>query len=395
MEICSSQPIGIYVHIPYCIKKCPYCDFNSYTTGNSSIPESEYTNALIKELEFYVGELSLLSKPCKSIFFGGGTPSLFSPESFSLIIEQINKFFLLSKNTEITIEANPGSIHEDLGKEKLKSFRNAGINRLSMGVQSFSNEKLKFLGRVHTAEDTCNAIENVIEAGFDNFNLDLMFAVGTEKLHGWSFDLEKAASFNPTHISAYGLTIEPGTEFGTLAKRKALTLCKDSAQADMYKFTQTFLEERGYKQYEISNYAKHGFECRHNLGYWLGSNYLGLGAGACGFYKKDTTTPGIRWTNIKNPQKYISTATRDGAAHQEKEVLSLEQAKLETLLLRLRTTYGLDIEDYNSAFGEEFFTKHEQTLSKLKNQKLIEIEDDTISLTKEGFLFADYVITSF
>ncbi|MBF8303330.1 MAG: Heme chaperone HemW, partial [Candidatus Dadabacteria bacterium] len=233
---------GVYVHIPYCVKKCPYCDFNSYGVGRR-IPEKEYTEAVLREIDSYKESIEKL--PLHSIFFGGGTPSLFSADSIGKIISKILETTLPLDSIEISLEVNPKTA--DL--EKLKALKDVGVNRMSVGVQSFSERKLKLLGRINTPDDSRRVLEDIIKAGFNNFNLDLMFGVSFETLEEWRTDLEKALEFNTNHISAYCLTIEDDTEFGVLYSDGKLLLPDEDTLTEMHTFTGDFLDKAGYKQY--------------------------------------------------------------------------------------------------------------------------------------------------
>ena len=285
--------LGLYIHIPYCVKKCPYCDFNSYGVGDS-IPEKEYTETLLRELEFYRSELE--NATLTSIFFGGGTPSLFDPRNIEKILLKIFEITLAPGDIEISLEVNPKTADE----EKLRNLRNSGVNRISVGVQSFSERKLKFLGRINSPLDSGRILEDVVRAGFKNYNLDLMYGTTGETLAEWDEDLTEAVRFGSTHISAYCLTIEEGTAFGMQLKAGNLKLPPDATLSRFISYTTDFLEDSGYRQYEISNYARAGYECRHNLLYWKGLDYLGIGAGAHSHMKSsDASAWGKRWANLR------------------------------------------------------------------------------------------------
>lgn len=390
---------GLYIHIPYCIKKCPYCDFNSYGVGRVDLksdeimPEEKYTQALITELQHYAKNPSWNKRPLHSIFFGGGTPSLFSANSIRKIIKIAKENFSFKENIEITLEANPGTIQEKLGTNKLKYFKNAGINRISMGVQGFNENKLKFLGRLHSKEDVVSAVTNIKDAGFENFNLDLIFGVAEETLVDWKNDLEKIIELNPKHISCYCLTIEAGTEFGKLQKKGKLKVLEDDLQAKMFELTQLTLTKAGYLQYEISNYAKAGGECLHNLGYWQGLDYLGLGAGAHSYLqiKNQVEIFGKRWRNLPGPEDYISKVISKGHASHNEEELDQEKARLEYLFLAFRTKLGFDLNYYQ----EKFAVKNEisSILQKLSEQKLIKQTPQNLYVpTDKGLLFVDEIL---
>jgi len=265
---------SLYVHIPWCQSKCPYCDFNSHAAP--SWPEAQYTRALISELEYRANTPSYSGRRIRTIFFGGGTPSLFDPKSIGEIIDAAGRVCGIEHDAEITLEANPGTV--DLAK--LGGMRAAGVNRISFGAQSFNAATLKFLGRIHCADETRAAARMAHRAGFDRLNLDLIFAVPGQTVADVLFDIESAAALEPDHISAYNLTFEEGTAFFTDLKRGRIKQLATDEQAAMYQAVREEIPRRGYAMYEISNYAAPGHEARHNLTYWRARTYLGIGAGA-------------------------------------------------------------------------------------------------------------------
>ena len=396
----NDRSIGIYVHIPYCVKKCPYCDFNSYAIDEQEkktfeSKEAEYRDALLAEIRFRAAESTWSGRPSATVFFGGGTPSLFSASSIETILKAIDRCFPLTPGAEVTLEANPGTIGERLGREKLADFRRAGVNRISMGVQSFQAEKLRFLGRIHRPEDSLRAVENIRSAGFENMNLDLMFGVEGEQSTGWRLDLEQAASLSPEHISAYNLTIEPGTEFHRQRRKGVQLLTEEANQAEFYLLCLEILESRGYRRYEISNFAKPEKECQHNLGYWSGREYIGLGAGAHSYALEAPTETGsqaLRWSNIPKPEHYIERAGKNGDASQRLDRVNREKDELEVLYTRLRLTSGLPLEEYEQRFGVSFQSRYADALSELGRDALIEVSSEHARLTSRGFLFADHVL---
>lgn len=276
-------PLSIYIHIPWCIKKCPYCDFNSYAKDNAypeDLPEEAYIEALLQDLQHDVQFVQ--GREIKSIFFGGGTPSLFSAQGIEQILNSIAGMLTFSPNIEITLEANPGTVEH----KSFKDYRNAGLNRISLGVQSFQDDKLKVLGRIHSSLDTQAAIGKIIQAGFDSFNIDLMYGLPQQSIADAMFDLKKALEYSPPHLSWYNLTIEPNTIF----HQKPPKLPTEDALWEMQQAGQLLLETHGIKQYEVSAYATPNHQCQHNLNYWEFGDYLGIGAGA---HSKLTTISGI------------------------------------------------------------------------------------------------------
>ncbi len=374
---------GVYVHIPYCVKKCPYCDFNSYGVGKR-IPEREYTEAILKELDLY-REL-IEGSPLSSIFFGGGTPSLFSPESIGKIISNVLEVTSPLSSIEVSLEINPKTV----GLEELKGLRDVGVNRISVGVQSFSERKLKLLGRINTSDDSRRILEDVIKAGFENFNLDLMFGVSFETLDEWRVDLEKALRFNTTHISAYLLTIEDDTEFGALYTAGKLSLPDEDTLTDMLFFTSDFLEDAGYRQYEISNFAKPEFACRHNLLYWKGESYLGLGAGAHSHISSDRFDHwGTRWANLKNPDVYMKTVLDGRKPLAFTESLQREEALEDKVLMGLRLQEGISLINIKERFGRKL---RSDKLDSLLANGFIEFFNNSLRLSKKGMLLSNELI---
>ena len=273
----GATAFSLYLHIPYCQSKCPYCDFNSHAVA--SWPEDDYVRALVAEIERRAGEAPWTGRRLKTIFFGGGTPSLFRPESIAAVLAAAERNFGLERGAEVTLEANPGTVDA----AKLGGMRAAGINRISFGAQSFNDERLKFLGRIHGAAETREAARLAHRAGFERLNLDLIFAVPGQTIDETLNDIAEAAALGPDHISAYNLTFEEGTAFFTEMKRGRIRPIDSDRQAEFYAAVREELPRRGYKMYEISNYAPPGHEARHNLSYWRLESYLGLGAGAHSF----------------------------------------------------------------------------------------------------------------
>ena len=283
---------SLYFHIPFCTHRCAYCDFNTYAGQEDSIPA--YVDALSKEIEF-VGQRFPDGNKVHTVFFGGGTPSLLSPNQFELIFRSIRKYFDLTENVEITIEANPGTV----SLEQLKNLRAIGINRISFGVQSANSEELCMLERAHDFFDVINSVSWARTAGFDNLNLDLIYGLPEQPLQTWRTTIQRILDLQPNHISAYALTLEHGTPFGRWSKRGLLLFPDPDLAAEMYEWASEAFESSGYIQYEISNWAKPNRECVHNLQYWRGLPYLGLGAGAHGYAN------GYRYSNVLRIKTYI------------------------------------------------------------------------------------------
>jgi oxygen-independent coproporphyrinogen-3 oxidase len=295
-EMLENQPLSLYIHIPWCVEKCPYCDFNSHAV-KSAIPEQDYVVALIKDLDADIARFELTARPLHSIFIGGGTPSLFSAASIKSLLAQVLNRFDHAADIEITLEANPGTVEAD----KFKGFFDAGVNRLSIGVQSFASDKLIKLGRIHDSNQAKTAAKLATECGVTSFNLDLMHGLPNQSLDNALDDLKTAISLNPNHISWYQLTIEPNTIFHS----KPPKLPVDDILWEIQDQGIKLLNEAGYQQYEISAYAKPGYQCQHNLNYWQYGDYLGIGCGAHGKITDTSTQKIMRTIKVKHPKGYL------------------------------------------------------------------------------------------
>ncbi len=377
-------PLSLYIHFPWCIQKCPYCDFNSHAI-KQGIPESEYIEALLRDLE---NDLPLVwGRKINTIFMGGGTPSLFSPESMDNLLAGIRARIPLSPNAEITMEANPGSIEN----ERLSGFRETGINRVSIGVQSFNDEQLKRLGRIHDADTAINAIESAKRAGFDNFNIDLMFALPKQTVEQAMSDIETALSLSPSHISYYQLTIEPNTEF----HHKPPQLPDDELAWEIFTQGKNKLAENNFQQYEVSAYSLEKHNCRHNTNYWLFGDYLGIGAGAHAKISDANQQTITRYWKHRHPKEYLtSTLTSTGnSAVAGQRTLKSNELVFEFLMNALRLTHGFDLQTFQKHTGlerDELYNK----LAHFINQGLIIWNDDqhTISASEKGQLFLNDIL---
>lgn len=322
----NNIPFSIYIHMPWCLKKCPYCDFNSYPLLKA-LPEAEYTAALIKDLQNELPKMQ--NRSLASIFFGGGTPSLFSATSISNLLTVIDKSVPIANNLEITLEANPSTIEQ----KYLTSYKHAGITRISLGAQSFQDYKLKALGRIHTSREIFSSIEKIKQTDFSSFNVDLMYNLPNQDIDDALYDLQTALSFAPNHISWYELTIEPETPF---AKMNIRQLNEDTS-LQIQEQGQLFLQQAGLRQYEVSAYAKPQYECSHNLNYWEFGDYLGIGAGAHSKITDPTTNIIYRTIKIAMPESYLNNQQNFIAEH---KVLTSSQIIMEFMLNALRLTEG-------------------------------------------------------
>ncbi len=383
-----TRGFGLYIHIPYCDSKCPYCDFNSYAVARW--PEADYAAALVDELTRHAGTPEWHGRRVETIFFGGGTPSLFAPASIERILARVRDLWRLADDVEITLEANPGTVDES----KLLGFRSAGVNRISFGVQSFRARHLQTLGRIHSADQAIEALGLAQRAGFDNVNLDLMFALPAQDFDEWCADLDRACTLGTTHISAYNLTYEEGTAFFQWRAQQRLIPLDEDAEFRMFLETRRRLEASGYKAYEISNFAKPGAECRHNLNYWRGGDYLGVGAGAHSFVR----TPGHRWgrraANHRSPVAYLQAIQRGGEAEASNETLDRERAAGEFVFLGLRCADGLSLNEFSARFATPFLEMF-SAVDRFLRDGLLEVEADRVRLPPAGLLVADSVFAGF
>jgi oxygen-independent coproporphyrinogen-3 oxidase len=378
---------SLYIHIPWCQSKCPYCDFNSHAAA--VWPEDEYVRALIAELERRAGDPVWQGKSLRTIFFGGGTPSLFDPRSIGRILDSAQQLFGLEPDPEITLEANPGTVDA----AKLAGLRAAGINRISFGAQSFNPAVLKFLGRIHSAEETREAARAAHRAGFDRLNLDVIFAVPGQTIEDLRNDLGEVVALGPDHISAYNLTFEEGTAFFTEMKRGRITPLANDDQAAMFELVREELPRRGFPMYEISNYAAHGHEARHNLTYWRGESYLGVGAGAHSFAREGAG--GRRWWNERMPTRYSAAALADGLAEAGSETVDAEVAAGEFVFLNLRLREGFALTDFAARFGVSFEARFGACSAILFDAQLLVREKGRIRLSDRGLELADSVFAEF
>lgn len=346
--------ISLYIHIPFCKSKCKYCDFLSF-------PNTEYINAYKKALLEEINAFDCENESIKSIFIGGGTPTIIDSDIISEIMESIGRFNI-EKNAEITIEANPGTLNE----EKLKEYRKSGINRISIGLQAWQNSMLKKLGRIHTREIFGESYE-LAQKYFDNINIDLMFSLPDQSYDMWFETLENVTRLKPQHISAYSLIIEEGTQFFDMD----LNLPDDAADRRMYHSAIKFLAEKGYKQYEISNFAKEGYESVHNSVYWERGNYKGFGLGAASLIDN------VRYKNTEDMSEYTN-----GKTIIEKELLTKSDQMAEFMFLGLRMTKGVSISEFKMIFNEDMLLKYKSVINKYNNY--IVVEGDNVKLTTEG-----------
>ena len=388
----GSQAVALYVHIPYCLAKCPYCDFNSYAAR--VWPEDAYADALLSELAHATREGIFPRGTATSIFFGGGTPSLFAPRTIARLLDGAARELTIAGDVEITLEANPGTVDE----ERLAGFVAAGVNRLSFGIQSFHPELLLALGRRHSVEDSFRALRAARDAGVKNLSLDLIYAVPGESLDACAADVACAVEIAPEHVSAYNLTYEKGTALFRELQEGRVDPAPEELEVAMFHLVRERLADAGYAQYEISNYAQPGREARHNQAYWRGTPYLGLGAGAHSFVPRDAsadgTSYGTRWDTLRDPNRYMEAIRAAGVAVASREELTRAQAMGEACWLGLRERRGIDLEQFAARFAtplREAFPHVDQMLA----DGLVEWHEQHLRLTTQGLLVADSVFASF
>lgn len=370
----KTEPIGLYVHIPFCEKKCNYCDFCS-RAGLTGEERATYLKKLCGEIGNYRREEKIRAD---SVFFGGGTPSLLSPEEFSAVVRALRGSFDLLPGTEFTVEANPAT----LTREKLDGFRTCGVNRLSIGLQSIHENELKILGRIHTYTDFLSSFELARACGFDNISVDLMYALPGQTRESFHETLRAVAALSPEHISAYGLILEEGTPF--YERRASLRFPGEDAECDMYEDAVRTLSDAGYRHYEISNYAKPGAECRHNLKYWLDREYLGFGVAAYSYFE------GLRFGHCRDFAGYLRQNRPDPATV---EVIDGAENAYEYAMLRLRLADGISRAAYAEKFGRDFTRGREKKLAAFERQGLLFSDGDRIALTDRGFYVSNAILS--
>ena len=390
--MCEKKELELYVHIPFCVRKCAYCDFLSAPADTQE--RTLYIDALTEEIRARKNDFNAYR--VSTIFLGGGTPSILEDDDSARIFRALQENFDISDDAEITMEVNPGTVTE----EKAASWRKSGVNRLSIGLQSADDRELKMLGRIHTYREFLDTWKIVREAGFENVNVDLISAIPGQNLRSWSETLRKAADLGPEHISAYSLIVEEGTPFYERYgdgsgededKGNHLPpLPDEDTEREIYKATEKILAEYGYHRYEISNYSKTGYECRHNLGYWERKEYLGLGLGAASLISE------CRFHNTADMEKYLRFYENAGTGICEDiEHLSVEDQMEEFMFLGLRKTAGISVDDFRKVFGKEIREVYGEQMRKLEEQRLIEYSGNRVRLTERGIDISNYVFSEF
>ncbi len=377
---------GLYIHIPFCLKKCAYCDFYSEITELNGI--KDFLKSCSDEIELYAEHPIFSQAEFQTCYLGGGTPSLLAAEQIEQLVSKARRFFRFSSTFESAIEANP----ETVSLSRLKDYRSIGINRLSLGIQSFSDSELKTLGRIHQAAQAAKSIEWAHQAGFENIGLDLIFAIPGQTVEQWQANLLRAIQFKPKHLSIYGLTFEPGTLLQQRIADGKLIKVSEETERGMYLWSIDALSQAGYQQYEISNFALPGFECQHNLSYWNGTSYLGIGPSAHTFWD------GHRQWNVKSLENYLTLLNSYSLPIDGQEKLSRRQQILEFVYLSLRTKSGVDLDQFEARFGQAFTKKFETVLDRLSRHpdgEIFQIQKNKFKLTSEGFVLFDEICQYF
>ena len=380
------KELELYIHIPFCVQKCFYCDFLSMPVDETV--RRHYVRRLIEETEYKSQQYK--GYEITSVFFGGGTPSILMETQIAEIMEALQQNFSIQKEAEITIECNPGT----LVRQKIITYKESGINRISMGLQSANNRELKMLGRIHTYEEFLHNYDLVRKGGIENVNVDLMSALPGQTISDWERTLKEILKLRPEHISAYSLIIEEGTPFYQTYEEdeqrreegeEPKYLPNEETEREMYRLTGALLEEKGYMQYEISNYAKKGRECQHNIGYWTRKNYLGLGLGSASLVEN------VRFSNTSDLQEYLAGDFEE----REREVLERREQMEEFMFLGLRMIKGVSRGDFKKAFGVEIEAIYGEVIKKMVSQGLLQQQAGRIFLTEEGISVSNYVMSEF
>ena len=382
----KKKDLELYLHIPFCVRKCNYCDF--FSVSGSEEEQEVYVQAMVQEIHRY--QEKFRSYEVKTIFLGGGTPSLLSGNQTERIFQSLHDSFEIARDAEITMEMNPGTVN----LQKLKQYKEIGVNRLSIGLQSAQNRELKMLGRIHTFEDFLETWKEVEKAGFENRNIDLMSALPGQKLETWEDTLKKVLALQPEHISAYSLILEEGTPFYNWYESGRFDtgdwkLPSEEEEYTMGERTIQILQEAGMHRYEISNYAKPGKECRHNLGYWNRTEYLGIGAGSSSLIGE------TRFNHIRDRKEYIEMIRRGEDVDTEQEFLSTESQMEEFMYLGLRKTEGISRTAFQDYFQKSLDEIYGTVIEKLNDEKLLECDGDRVRLSHRGMDVSNCVLAEF
>jgi oxygen-independent coproporphyrinogen-3 oxidase len=377
----NSSAMGMYIHIPFCIKKCRYCDFYSLP-GRSRADLANYTRALLKEIRIRAEQVPAVQ--VESIYLGGGTPSLLDGKQLTAIITTCRDSFDILPGAEISMEANPAT----LDHERLAAIEEAGINRLSLGVQSFFNDELELMGRVHDAKAVVDTIELLHSRGWKNFNLDLIYGLPGQSVQRWQQNLKQAVDCNPAHLSLYLLQLEKNTPMGQDVAQGRLQMLDEDDEWHMYQQAMDYLEDRGFEHYEISNFCRPGRECRHNLVYWQAREYIGLGAGAVSF------VAGRRYMNRADCIEYTNALLSGETPLVDLlEHMSGRELMVDALILGLRLCEGIDISDFRQRFGVDISSEYNNIIVQYMDRGLLKMANGRLSFTREGYFLSNQVLS--
>jgi oxygen-independent coproporphyrinogen-3 oxidase len=371
---------GLYIHIPFCEKKCVYCDF--YSIEGSSMMGS-FLKSLSREINLSA-QFGQDRVTFETIYFGGGTPSLLSPSTVAGILDTLHRRFQIARAAEITLEVNPGTVDS----EKLREFRQIGVNRLSVGIQSFHDHELKFLGRIHSAGEAKACVRSAQELGYNNVSLDLIFALPGQDLQDWEDNLSTAMSLSPQHVSAYSLIVEEGTPLARMVGRGEVHPTSEEAEAEMYLLAMEYLAAHGFEHYEVSNYARHGFHSRHNSLYWNHDSYLSFGPSAHSFWSGEPFVRPTRWWNVASIGRYCGMLAREERPIQGEESLTRKDLLTEEIFLGLRSG-RIDNHRLKVEYGTSLLERYAQKLERFVEERLLMIDRGIVRLTPKGFLLCD------
>lgn len=370
------ERIGIYIHFPFCASKCKYCNFNSYSNKNEL--QLKYFQALIKEISMYKTQ----SVEVDTIFIGGGTPSIMFTGCISTLISEIKKNFSVIDDAEITIEANPNSIT----KSKVLEWKESGVNRVSVGLQTTNHNLLKLIGRPHTRQDYINSINDILEAGIDNINTDCLIGLPRQKQSDVKKTLNLVTKLKCTHVSVYSLILEENTPLNEMVNKNIVKLPKEEKTLGMYNYANKYLTSCGYNKYEVSNFALPNYECKHNLNTWQMHQYIGIGAGAHGYFN------GVRYSNVSSIEDYISIISLKKKPVENDEKISKEELFEETIMLGLRTKYGVDLEELKLKYGSDLRLDKEEQIKFFLENGFVELNNNTLRVTDLGYTVLNKII---
>lgn len=373
------DPQSIYIHIPFCLQKCLYCDFVSYASQQHMY--NDYTSALCREISKTASDFP--NTEISTIYFGGGTPTAIPSDQIVQILNTVHSAFKIRKDAEVTIESNPGI------QNIYHTLKSAGFNRLSLGVQSLQDYELKLLGRIHSSNDVFAALKEAHNAGFANISIDLMYGIPGQTMESWLNTIEQAAELDIKHLSLYSLTVEEGTPFYWMYEHNELELPDEYTEGDMYEAAVLHLKQFGFTQYEISSFCKKAYICAHNLSYWMNDQYFGFGAAACSYIG------GVRSIKTSSIQKYISCLADDTSPVEASECLPIQGSMGETVFLALRTMDGIDLHAFQERYGVSIYDVYDYQIREFISKGMLELHNNHIRLTHKGIMFSNDVFAEF